>query len=198
MSEEFLTALAQPRPDPGGGAAAAFGARVALALLLKVVHLEHRRPAAGQEGREPGERRLQEAKALAESLRHLQTADVRAYERLSRARNGDGDDLPAAVLEATDTPRRIAAVAAQALVLVAEAGRSCRPHLVADLQVAAQILAGAGRGAGAIARANLPWLAESAQRQAWRRRLQEVMARLEDQAAETEAVLRARLKGSEP
>ena len=38
--DSFLQELAQARPDPGGGAAAAFGARLGLALLEKVVQLE--------------------------------------------------------------------------------------------------------------------------------------------------------------
>jgi hypothetical protein len=44
MSPAFLTELARARPDPGGGAAAAYGARVGLALVAKVIHLELQRP----------------------------------------------------------------------------------------------------------------------------------------------------------
>ena len=47
--DSFLQELAQARPDPGGGAAAAFGARLGLALLEKVVQLE------GGRRREPKE-----------------------------------------------------------------------------------------------------------------------------------------------
>lgn len=195
MTDGFLTDLARPRPDPGGGAAAAFGARVALALLLKVVRLEHRRLADSPLGQNPGGRSLKEALELAESLQYLQTADVRAYERLSRARNEEESDLMAAVVEATDTPRRILAAAGQALALVEATGSICRRHLVSDLQVAAELLAGAGRGAGAIALANLPWLTDAEQRQEWRHRLQQGLARLEGQMAKTRVALAARLAG---
>ena len=43
MDSAFLKALAQGRPDPGGGAAAAHSAALGLALLEKVCQLEHRR-----------------------------------------------------------------------------------------------------------------------------------------------------------
>ena len=43
MDSAFLKALAQARPDPGGGAAAAHSAALGLALLEKVVQLEQRR-----------------------------------------------------------------------------------------------------------------------------------------------------------
>ncbi len=47
MSPDFLTELAQPRPDPGGGAAAAYSARVALGLITKLAKLEHKRARPG-------------------------------------------------------------------------------------------------------------------------------------------------------
>ena len=44
MSASFLDQLARARPDPGGGAAAAYSAGVGLALLTKVIRLEKTRP----------------------------------------------------------------------------------------------------------------------------------------------------------
>ena len=44
MSASFLDQLARARPDPGGGAAAAFSAGVGLALLTKVIRLEKSGP----------------------------------------------------------------------------------------------------------------------------------------------------------
>ena len=37
MVDSFIDALAKPKPVPGGGAAAAYGASVGLALLEKIV-----------------------------------------------------------------------------------------------------------------------------------------------------------------
>ena len=51
MDSAFLEALAQARPDPGGGAAAAHSGALGLALLAKVVQLEQRRPGPS---RKPG------------------------------------------------------------------------------------------------------------------------------------------------
>jgi formiminotetrahydrofolate cyclodeaminase len=192
MTEDFLTELARPRPDPGGGAAAAFSARVAVALLSKVAHLEHRRRRGNQGGPGPEDERLAELERLAVHLRELQEADVRAYERLSRARAAGSEALLDAVAEATETPGRIIAAAVQGLALVAAAGRHCRRHLVADLKVAAELLAGAGRGAAAIALANLPLCPEAESQRTWQSRLQQALSGLEGQAARTHETLRAR------
>ena len=63
MPPSFLEQLAQPRPDPGGGAAAAYGGMLALALLAKVVQLEAQRP-SNQGNRQDWEEKLEEIKQL--------------------------------------------------------------------------------------------------------------------------------------
>ena len=72
MDSAFLKALALARPDPGGGAAAAHSAALGLALLAKVVQLEHQRQGPARKPRiplgrspGPGERRVRGAPALA-------------------------------------------------------------------------------------------------------------------------------------
>lgn len=93
MSPSFLQELALPKPDPGGGAAAAFGARLALALVEKVVRLEYQRP------RDDGETLFwakagQEVRVIADNLAGLQDADIQAYYQLTQARAaGDPEDL---------------------------------------------------------------------------------------------------------
>ncbi len=171
---------------------------MALALLLKVVRLEERRLAPLEQKENPGGDLLVATLTLAQDLEKLQIADVQAYERFSRARQRKAADLPAAVINATEIPHRIGRAALQALALVAAAGRHCRRHLVADLKVAAELLAGAGRGAVAIALANLPWLPAEESRQSWYRRLQEALAGLEHQTAATRAVLADRVAKEGP
>ena len=51
MHDSFLEALARPEPVPGGGAAAAHGACVGLALLEKIVLVELRRSDIPSESR---------------------------------------------------------------------------------------------------------------------------------------------------
>jgi formiminotetrahydrofolate cyclodeaminase len=160
MADDFLTKLARPQPDPGGGAAAAHGACLGLALLEKVLRLEaRRRPNPAGEPPAVWEETLGKLHRLTEDLARLREEDVRAYFGLTAARaSGDAVVLAAALQEAVDCPRRIARQACQALELLAWAGDRCRPHLVSDLLVAAEFLAAACRGALHIAQANLPLL----------------------------------------
>jgi len=163
----FLQELAQARPNPGGGAAAAYGANLGLALLEKVVRLEsqRRQKPAGEARRSWGEA-LTHLRRLAESLEKLQAEDVQAYFNLTSARtSGDAARLAAAVREAVDCPSRIVQQAGEALQLLAWVGGHCKKHLVSDLLVAAEFLGAALQGASHIASANLPLVARKAERQ---------------------------------
>ncbi|MEW6387336.1 MAG: cyclodeaminase/cyclohydrolase family protein [Thermodesulfobacteriota bacterium] len=160
MTTSFLSDLAQPRPDPGGGAAAAYGATLALALLEKVIQLELRRPHHEASGRLFWERQLIKARELTASLSQLQEADVRAYARLAAARASqvEGGPWSEIVQTAIDCPLSIMAQAREAMTLVSSTGVSCQRHLVSDLLVALEFLGGAIKGAAHIALANLPLL----------------------------------------
>ena len=94
MSTSFLDELAQARPDPGGGAAAAYGAALGLALLEKVVRLEAKRPQAGNPGGPPWEKTLGQVGQLAAALDRLRQEDVQAYLNLTRARAAGGGGRP--------------------------------------------------------------------------------------------------------
>ncbi len=169
----FLKELAQARPDPGGGAAAAYGANLGLALLVKVVQLEgQRRPKPAGEARRTWQEALAQLRQLAKSLEQLQAEDVQAYSNLVAARaSGDGARLASAVREAVDCPRRIMEQTAAALKLLAWAGERCRRHLVSDLLVAGEFLGAALRGAYHIACANLPLTTGESGRQTLARQL---------------------------
>jgi formiminotetrahydrofolate cyclodeaminase len=156
--DPFLKQLAQARSDPGGGAAAAYGAGLGLALLEKVVRLEgRRRPNPEGVPTRAWEEALTRLRLLAETLAHLRGEDVRAYFELTAARaSGDAARLADAVQEAVACPRQIAAQALEALKLLAWTGEHCQRHLVSDLLVAGEFLGAALRGALHIAAANLP------------------------------------------
>jgi methenyltetrahydrofolate cyclohydrolase len=165
--DTFFKELAQARPNPGGGAAAAYGANLGLALLEKVVRLEgQRRPKpAGAAGRTWGEA-LAQLRRLAGCLEKLRGEDVQAYFNLTSARtSGDAALLTAAVREAVDCPRRIMEQTSRSLELLAWAGERCQKHLVSDLLVAGEFLGAALRGAYHIAGANLPLVTGKAGRQ---------------------------------
>jgi formiminotetrahydrofolate cyclodeaminase len=155
MSDSFLQALAKPRPDPGGGAAAAYAGTLGLALLEKVVRLEADRP-PGTPGTPGWPEQLKRLRQVALALRRLQDEDVQAYDCLVKARqSGKAADLEAALREAVACPLRIVRQAKAGLGLIAETGAQCRAHLLADLLVAAELLHAALMGAYHIACANL-------------------------------------------
>ena len=167
--DSFLQELAQARPDPGGGAAAAFGARLGLALLEKVVQLEGgRRSEPKGEASFTWEEVLTQLRQLGETLERRQEEDVRAYAKLAAARTSAGN-VAAAIREALDCPKRVVLQAGEALELLAWAGGHCQPHLLSDLLVACEFLGAALTGAYHIACANLSLIPPAENPQALRR-----------------------------
>uniref|UniRef100_A0A831ZJ94 Cyclodeaminase/cyclohydrolase domain-containing protein n=1 Tax=Desulfacinum infernum TaxID=35837 RepID=A0A831ZJ94_9BACT len=154
--DAFLDALRKPRPDPGGGSAAAHGALMALCLLEKVVVLEKNRTHAARDKRGWWDGTLEELRRLEDDLKGLRTEDVAAYRRLAsalKAENPDQgrDDAAEAALR---VPLAIMETAAEALRTAAAVGRRCAIHLRADVAVAVEFLGSAVQAAYWIARAN--------------------------------------------
>jgi len=172
MGASFLQQLAQARPDPGGGAAAAYGAGVGLALVLKVIRLEKSRPQNNKLQQQFWAHRLAGTRRLARTFTRLRQADVEAYMAMAEAlaARQPRAKLQGVVEEATRCPWQIMGQALLGLGLVAAVGAHCRPHLLADLLVAAELLSGALRGAHHIAAANLPLMGPT-RRQDWTARL---------------------------
>ena len=195
--DSFLKELAQARPDPGGGAAAAYGARLGLAILEKVVLLENRRRRQPEgEAALAWEETLTRLRRVAASFEKLQEEDVLAYFNLTAARSaGDPARLAAAVREAVDCPRRIMEQAGEALQLLAGTGEGCQKHLVSDLLVACEFLWAALKGAFHIAGANLPLVAEEASRWALAGELRQACQRGAVLYQQTRTVLGARENG---
>ena len=194
MSPSFLEKLSQPRPDPGGGAAAAYGGLLALALLAKVMQLEAIRP-SNQGDRQVWEEKLAQIKQLTADLDRLREEDVRAYQRLAqtRASRSRGKEWQEAVAYALAVPQAIMARAGAALALVAWAGARCRKHLVSDLQVARELLMAALQGAYRIAAANLPLLTAAAPYQESSRKLSEAAHHGNEAFLEAGEVLESRM-----
>jgi formiminotetrahydrofolate cyclodeaminase len=193
MDSAFLKALAQARPDPGGGAAAAHSAALGLALLEKVVQLEHRRQSP--EG-EPGSfwsDLLARARLVGAALQRLQEEDVEAYFQLTRARNQGAPNILAATLEeAVACPLRVMQQAQEGLCLISRGGARCRAHLISDLLVACELLGAAFRGAYHIARANLHLMAQDSHRAVWAANLTHTLAALESEFHQVQAGLLVR------
>jgi formiminotetrahydrofolate cyclodeaminase len=169
MGDSFIEDLRRPRPDPGGGAAAAHGALLALALAEKIVLIEQGR--ASRAGVEPEgwERLHRQAMGLKDRFTSLRGEDVRAYEQLAEAlrSRGDEDRLRQALDVAIQCPLSIMRGSREALELVEAAGSRCRLFLVADVLVACELLGAALRSAHHIAVANLPLLDDRSSREKW-------------------------------
>jgi formiminotetrahydrofolate cyclodeaminase len=192
MDSAFLKA--QARPDPGGGAAAAHSAALGLALLSKVVQLEHRRQGPEGEPGLPWSDLLARVRLVAAALLRLQEEDVQAYFQLTRARpKGDPIEVAAALEAAVACPLRIMQQAQEGLVLLAQGGARCALHLVADLQVACELLGAAFRGAHHIARANLPLMRQDSRRDVWEEDLSHTLSALEAEWQQVRAGLLGRL-----
>ena len=180
MDSAFLHALAQARPDPGGGAAAAHSAALGVALLTKVAQLELQRP---RPLRKPGlawSDLLARAQLVSAALLRLQEEDVQAYVTLTRARaSRDPGEMAAALEEAVACPLRIMQQAQEGLALMARAGAGCALHLVADLLVGCELLGAAWRGAHHIARANLPLMPQDSRRAVWDEALSHTLEAIE-------------------
>ena len=155
MHDSFLEALAAPRPIPGGGAAAAHGACVGLALLEKIVLVELKRDQITSDY--SWSDLLEEVRTSSRTLLQLRDEDGRAYLRFAKAKtfgNSDEDTFEA-LKAAIESPLNIMREAKIGLELVARAGKHCKGHLLSDLLVVCELLRAAVDGNYRIAQANL-------------------------------------------
>jgi formiminotetrahydrofolate cyclodeaminase len=193
METSFLKAVAQARPDPGGGAASAHVAALGLALLEKVVRLERQRQGPAGPPGFPWHDLLTQVRQVTAALLRLREEDVKAYFRLTRARTaGDPEELAAALEEAVACPLRIMQQAQEGLALIARGGAPCKLHLISDLLVACELLGAAFRGAHHIARANLALMPQDPRQAVWAGDLAHTLGALEVELQQVRADLLAR------
>jgi len=153
--EQFRQATAGRQPTPAGVAVAAASAAFALGLLVKVLAVSGRRQelAANLPGLES---LAAAAQAASQRMLHLAGDDIAAFEayltarRMPRAtdaeRQAREQRIHSAVRRAIDVPLAAAQEAAAGLQVCSEMCAATPPALVADLGVAAALLAGALRG----------------------------------------------------
>jgi len=176
MVDSFIDALARPKPVPGGGAAAAHGACVGLALLEKIVKVELQR---SRDSSEPEWKNLlQEVKKSSSTLLQLRDEDGRAYVRFAQAKTfGKGKkEVLEALQQAIECPTRIMEEANEAVNFVARAGVHCKGHLLSDLLVVCELLRATISGAYRIAQANLSLMEESPKRSEYLDRLEQLLS----------------------
>lgn len=175
MVDSFIDALARPYPVPGGGAAAAHGACVGLALLEKIVQVELQRSRDSSEAE--WRNLLQEVKKSSSTLLQLRDEDGRAYARFAQAKTfGKGEtEVLEALQQAIECPTRIMAEANEAVNFVARAGVHCKGHLLSDLLVVCELLRATTSGAHRIAQANLSLMEASPKRNEYQDRLEQLL-----------------------
>ncbi len=176
MVDSFIDALAKPKPVPGGGAAAAHGACVGLALLEKIVQVELQRSRDSSEAE--WKNLLQEVKKSSATILQLRDEDGRAYESFAQAKTlgKDKREVLEALQQAIDCPIRIMEEANEAFSFVVRAGNRCKDHLLSDLLVVCELLRATISGVHRIAQANLSLMAESPKRNEYQDRLEKLLS----------------------
>jgi formiminotetrahydrofolate cyclodeaminase len=153
---EFLADVAAPTPAPGGGSSAA----VACALAAALVEM-----AAGIGGMEDD---AATARALRARALELAQADLSSYAPVLEAQRLSADDpqraerIEAALGEASDVPRAIAATGAEISSLAARVVADGIPALHGDALAGRMIAEAAGAAAAALVALNLGAEAERA------------------------------------
>jgi formiminotetrahydrofolate cyclodeaminase len=156
MNEPFLTALANPEPSPGGGAAAGYSACLGVALVKKIVHLELLRSRTSPELTSVWQNLLKQANEMEEALEQLIEEDGQAYLDFVEARTDcRRQDFSDALEKAVECPVKIMKKASEGLALISEVARRCGRHLLSDLLVSGESFGAAVRGAYHIAWANI-------------------------------------------
>ena len=194
MHDSFLEALARPEPVPGGGAAAAHGACLGLALLEKIVLVELRRSDIPSESR--WQNLLEEVRRSSATLLQLRDEDGRTYLRFAKAKtfgNNDEDTLEA-LKGAIESPIKIMEEAKIGLELVARAGKHCKGHLLSDLLVVCELLRAAIDGNHRIVQANLGAMGESSLRSHYQNKLDQVQVESRELFRSVEGDILARAK----
>jgi formiminotetrahydrofolate cyclodeaminase len=177
MPDPFLVALAKPQPDPGGGAAAAQGALIGLALLQKIILLEQIRVKQKTVSPQPWESKRADIESLFSLVEKLREQDRKIYPRLVQLRHSkaDGQSLLQVIEESITVPHEIMKKVLEGLELISWVGTRCKKSLVADLLVATELLAAALHGAFHIGTSNLPWAKESRIKRAFDQELLEAL-----------------------
>jgi formiminotetrahydrofolate cyclodeaminase len=193
MDDGFLDRLAQPGPDPGGGAAAAHGGLLALAIMKKVALLE-----MGRTRRADSVATWQElAGRIQTHTGHflvLRERDSAAYLKLADARASARNDLTIAAAweEAIACPMSIMETAEGALKAVSAMGGVCARHLIPDLQVAIEFLGASFRAASHIARSNVALILRDGGEDRFSHKLSALWARTESELRAAREQLRLR------
>jgi glutamate formiminotransferase len=160
--EPFIEQLAAPTAVPGGGSASAASAAMAAGLAAMVAGMSRGKKAYLQHEQQHSEALAQLSK-LREELKASIDADAESYKAVvaayKAAREADTPEtaagIDAALRLATETPLRVAEMAAEVADIVAALKATTNPKMASDLTVAAALAQAALTGALANVEINL-------------------------------------------
>lgn len=167
---EFTQRLADGKPTPGGGSAAALAGAMGAGLVSMFCNLTvgKKKYAAVQEEMEAA---ANFAEGWRARLLELVDMDSAAYEMVLQANRmpKDSDEekelrrkaIDAATIEATSTPLETAASCVAVLVRIPPLAAKGNPNALSDLKVGMEMLSTAFIGARANVEINIPWLPEA-------------------------------------
>ena len=196
--QEFGERLASPEPVPGGGSASAIAASLGAGLVAMVAQLSRGRPRyAAYEA--TLERALAAGERLRDRLLALADQDAAAYAtyaaalKLPRETEAEQAERAAALRSAARRAAEVPMACVEAcaeLAGVAEsmAGRSNR-NASSDVLVAALLVAAGARGAAANVLTNLPSMGDDELADRLTRRVQALLAGVDDLASRTEEIV---------
>jgi glutamate formiminotransferase/formiminotetrahydrofolate cyclodeaminase len=198
---DFLESLAEGAATPGGGAAAAYTAAMAAALVAMVARLT-----LGKQKYAAVEPRMLAITAAADDLRHRLTSatarDSAAFEavlqamRFPRETEAERGKRAAAIDQATRAaaiiPLEVAVDAAQVAELAAEAAEAGNVNAISDAASAVALARAALQAAALNVRINAHALADPSAADTWERTLDESESRLQQAEQRTAAAVKAR------
>ena len=153
---EFLEELADARPDPGGGSAAALAVALAAALCAMTAELSARQLADAP-------RLAADARGLLRRAAPLAQADADAYGGVLAARREPGqpggppraERVSAALARATEVPLEVAGLGDRVAALAADIAGRGNPAVRGDALTAARLAAAGAQAAAALVQINL-------------------------------------------
>jgi formiminotetrahydrofolate cyclodeaminase len=189
--QQWLDALANATPTPGGGAAAALGGALGAALVSMVAHFTIGRTRYTNV-QEKIEHMLTTSTKLRTTLTELVQADAIAYDSVAtayRLPKSDGiartNAIQTALITATEVPLQIAEAARQVLLLAQSIAQIGNRTLATDAGGAALLAQAAIRAALLNVTANCATLQDETRRDTFLARAQAASADIDDLTAKT-------------
>lgn len=136
---DYLNVLAKREPVPGGGSAAALSGACGAALISMVT-----RYSLGRDHSKVVENRLKKNLQLSENIRkrftQLVDLDAKAYLKIVKVRKGAVADKKKAQKEAASVPKEVGRLCQKAITLTPFLVKNGNPYLIADVEIAVEML----------------------------------------------------------